>query len=203
LSDESGEARHLLRTGSLAEVEIACAWTVSNLQVIYAMIIASSVSIMAKQNDVIRRLRTNQGMSQVELARRTGISRQALGAIEAGIYQPSVAVALSLALELGETVENLFGKSSEPKSSEINAAWPKGNVLSKDRRLRRAALGRVGGRVVAVPQQTSCLALLPAAGTVDRMVRSRAAVSTYHTREEIDSTLLIAGCDPAVTILIE
>jgi DNA-binding XRE family transcriptional regulator len=70
-------------------------------------------------------------MSQAELARRTGISRQALGAIEAGVYQPSVSVALSLAHELGES---LFGKSGEPKSNEINAAWPKREVLSKDGR---------------------------------------------------------------------
>jgi DNA-binding XRE family transcriptional regulator len=61
-------------------------------------------------------------MSQAELAHRTGISRQALGAIEAGIYQPSVSVALNLARELGETVESLFGESNEPKSNEINAA---------------------------------------------------------------------------------
>ena len=159
---------------------------------------------MAKTQDRIRRLRTDQGMSQVELARRTGISRQALGAIEAGIYQPSVSVALRLAQVLGETVENLFGKSNEPpKSQEISAAWPKGNVLSKDRHLRRAALGRVGGRIVAVPQRTSCLALLPAAGTVEGMARDRVAVSTFHSDEEIDSTLLIAGCDPAVAMLIE
>jgi putative molybdopterin biosynthesis protein len=73
----------------------------------------------------------------------------------------------------------------------------------KDRRLRRAALGRVGGRVVVVPRQTSCLTLAAAAGTVERMVRNHAAVSTYHIQEEIDSTLLIAGCDPAVAMLIE
>ena len=158
---------------------------------------------MAKPNDIIRRLRTNQGMSQLVLARRTGISRQALGAIEAGIYQPSVSVALSLARALGETVESLFGKSSEPKSSEINAVWARGAILSEDRQSRLAALGRVGGKLVAIPQQASCLALWPAAGTVERVIRNRVAVATFHSRDEIDSTLLIAGCDPAVPILIE
>ena len=158
---------------------------------------------MATTHDVIRRLRRDRGMSQAELARRAGVSRQALGAIEAGVYQPSVSVALSLAHELGETVESLFGKSNEPKSSEINAAWPRREVLSKDGPLRRLALGRVGGRIVAVPQRTACLALLPAAGTVERTAGSRAAVSTFHSGAEIDSTLLLAGCDPAVAILIE
>ena len=158
---------------------------------------------MATTHDVIRRLRRDRGMSQAELARRAGVSRQALGAIEAGVYQPSVSVALSLAHELGETVESLFGKSNEPKSSEINAAWPRREVLSKDGPLRRLALGRVGGRIVAVPQRTACLALLPAAGTVERTAGSRAAVLTFHSGAEIDSTLLLAGCDPAVAILIE
>ncbi|MBV8056237.1 MAG: helix-turn-helix domain-containing protein, partial [Deltaproteobacteria bacterium] len=158
---------------------------------------------MAKINDIIRRLRRDRGVSQVELARRTGISRQALGAIEAGIYQPSVSVALSLARELGETVEGLFGESDEPKSNEINAAWPRREVLSKDGPLRRVALGRVGGRLVAVPQRAAHLALLPAAGTVERLAGSRAAVSTFHSEQEIDSTLLLAGCDPAVAILAE
>jgi putative molybdopterin biosynthesis protein len=158
---------------------------------------------MAKSHDVIRQLRQDRGMSQAELAQRTGISRQALGAIEAGIYQPSVSVALNLARELGETVESLFGQGSEPKSNEINAAWPKREVLPKDGPLRRVALGRVGGRLVAVPQRAACLALLPAAGTVERLTGSRAAVSTFHSGQEIDSTLLLAGCDPSVAILIE
>jgi DNA-binding XRE family transcriptional regulator len=158
---------------------------------------------MAEPYDVIRRLRRDREISQAELARRTGISRQALGAIESGIYQPSVSVALSLARELGETVESLFGQSNEPKSNEINAVWPKREVLPKDAPLRRVALGRVGGRLVAVPQRAACLALLPAAGTVERLAGSRAAVSTFHSEQEIDSTLLLAGCDPAVAILIE
>jgi putative molybdopterin biosynthesis protein len=158
---------------------------------------------MATTHEAIRRLRRDRGMSQAELAQRTGISRQALGAIEAGIYQPSVSVALSLAQELRETVESLFGKSNEPKSNEISAAWPKREVLPKDGPLRRVALGRVGGRIVAVPQRTACLSLLPAAGKVERIAGRRAAVSTFHSGEEIDSTLLLAGCDPAVAILIE
>ncbi|HTT77865.1 MAG TPA: helix-turn-helix domain-containing protein [Candidatus Binataceae bacterium] len=56
----------------------------------------------------LRRLLSWKGLSQVELARRYGISRQALGAIEAGIYQTGVPVAMKIARELGETVESLF-----------------------------------------------------------------------------------------------
>ena len=57
----------------------------------------------------MRRAREARGLTQLELARRAGISRQALGALEAGAYQPGVAVAIALARELGDTVEGLFG----------------------------------------------------------------------------------------------
>ena len=157
---------------------------------------------MAKPHEQIRRLRAERGMSQAELARRSGISRQALGAIEAGIYQPSVSVALSLAREFDETVENLFGEIDEPRCCKVTADWPRKEVLSKDQTLCRVALARVGGRVVAVPQRTPSLALLPAAGTAAPLGRKRVAVSTFHSPDEVDATLLLAGCDPAVAILI-
>jgi len=40
--------------------------------------------------DRVRRARLARGLSQLELARRAGISRQALSAVEAGLYQPGV-----------------------------------------------------------------------------------------------------------------
>jgi putative transcriptional regulator len=48
-------------------------------------------------------------MSQGELAERIGIARASVNRIERGIASPNVAVALSIAHELGESVETLFG----------------------------------------------------------------------------------------------
>ncbi len=48
------------------------------------------------------------GMTQQELAARTGVSRQTIIAIEAGRYNPSVALALKLADALLTCVEDLF-----------------------------------------------------------------------------------------------
>jgi DNA-binding XRE family transcriptional regulator len=59
----------------------------------------------------------------MELARRCGISRQALGAIEAGLSRPGVTVAIRLAQELGETVERLFGDSGAHECAAIKAQW--------------------------------------------------------------------------------
>ncbi|MGB6089385.1 MAG: helix-turn-helix transcriptional regulator, partial [Candidatus Binataceae bacterium] len=76
---------------------------------------------MAHPHDQLRRVRAALGLSQNDLARRAGISRQALGAIEAGQYQPGVSVAIALARELGATVEALFGVESP---GQVAAAVP-------------------------------------------------------------------------------
>jgi molybdate-binding protein len=61
----------------------------------------------------------------------------------------------------------------------------------------------VGGKVVAVPNPAARLTLTPPAGIVEHASRGRAEVATYRSASEIDSTLLIAGCDPATTILAD
>ena len=69
-----------------------------------------ATSTVAEQDGAtVRGARLARGMTQDELARRAGLSRQALGAIESGAYQPGVGVALALARELGHSVEALFG----------------------------------------------------------------------------------------------
>ncbi len=52
-------------------------------------------------------------LSQAELARRVGISRQALIAIERGSATPSAAVAARICQALGQTFEEVFG-GAEP-----------------------------------------------------------------------------------------
>jgi DNA-binding XRE family transcriptional regulator len=141
--------------------------------------------------------------SQLELARRAGISRQALGAIEAGTYQPGVTVAIALARELGQSVETLFGDGGQATSNRIEVDWSVDEPSSHPALRYRVALARVGGKVVAVEQSAAQLTLPVAAGMLGRTQRKRAEVETFRTQEEIDSTLLIAGCDPAVTILAD
>ncbi|AMJ64080.1 helix-turn-helix transcriptional regulator [Hymenobacter sp. PAMC 26628] len=48
-------------------------------------------------------------LTQDELARRIGVSRQTINAMEAGKYVPSTALALKLARVFGKPVEQLFG----------------------------------------------------------------------------------------------
>lgn len=56
----------------------------------------------------VRDLRTSRGWSQAELGDRLGVSRQTINAVETGRYDPSLALALSLARLLGEKVEEIF-----------------------------------------------------------------------------------------------
>jgi putative molybdopterin biosynthesis protein len=153
--------------------------------------------------ETIRAKRRALNLTQVELARRTGLSRQALGAIEAGIYQPGIGAALSLARELGETVERLFGVEDEKEGRHLDARWYDDIADSKSSRRPHASLGRVGGRIVAVPQNAAGLSLSPVAGIVARRKGNRAEVVTYNSSDEIDAALLIAGCDPSVTLLAD
>ena len=56
----------------------------------------------------IRARRKELGLSQEELARRCGVSRQTVNAIENNKYDPTLALAFHLARELGTTVDDLF-----------------------------------------------------------------------------------------------
>jgi putative molybdopterin biosynthesis protein len=158
---------------------------------------------MAHNSEPVRIARETRGLTQLELARRAGISRQALGAIESGTYQPGVAVAIALARELGQSVETLFGAAEQDESSRIEADWSGPEAFGNAVLPCRVALARVGGKVVAIAQPAAHLMLSPATGMLDRARRKRAEVETFRTTEEIDSTLLISGCDPAVTILAD
>lgn len=64
-------------------------------------------------------------MTQAELAREVGVTRQTVVAVEAGDYAPSVYLALAIAGRLGGTVEQLFGEELEAerpgRSDEVEA----------------------------------------------------------------------------------
>lgn len=58
--------------------------------------------------NVIRDRRKELGLSQEELAKRCGVSRQTVNAIENNKYDPTLALAFKLARELQLTVDGLF-----------------------------------------------------------------------------------------------
>lgn len=60
-------------------------------------------------NDVMRKLRKNQGLSQSALARLAGISRASVQRYEANDTVPSVDRVAKIAQALGTTIDNLIG----------------------------------------------------------------------------------------------
>jgi transcriptional regulator with XRE-family HTH domain len=70
----------------------------------------------------VRARRIQEGWSQEELARRSGLSRTGISAVETGRLIPSAAAALALAAALGCRVEDLFSLR-HPLLSEPQWAW--------------------------------------------------------------------------------
>jgi putative transcriptional regulator len=59
------------------------------------------------QNDV-RERRAQHGLSQGDLGKALGVSRQTINAIETGRYLPSLPLAISIAQYFDTTVEEIF-----------------------------------------------------------------------------------------------
>jgi putative transcriptional regulator len=53
-------------------------------------------------------LRAERDWSQADLAERSGVSRQAINAIETGKYDPSLPLAFTLARVLGQPIDAMF-----------------------------------------------------------------------------------------------
>ena len=58
----------------------------------------------------VRELREDRGLSQSELARLTGVTRQTIISLEKGSYVPSLLVALNLCEVFDAAVEDVFSK---------------------------------------------------------------------------------------------
>jgi putative molybdopterin biosynthesis protein len=139
----------------------------------------------------LRLARRTRGFSQMQLAGMAGVSRQAVSAVEAGLSDPSLRVAVALSRALGLTVEELFGPAvAEP----VVSARP------------LAPLGPEGARV-SLAQVGDTLVALPLAGaTVTRAGFSPAGGRAVGIDEVKPlgpprPTLVVAGCDPALPLL--
>ena len=65
------------------------------------------------RNENMRKARLFKGLSQEELARQAGISRQTVNMMERGDYNPSVSLALRICWILECTLDDLFWREKE------------------------------------------------------------------------------------------
>ena len=59
------------------------------------------------ENDV-RALREEKGLTQAQLGKALGVSRQSVNSIEKGKYDPSLPLAIAIARFFGRAVEKIF-----------------------------------------------------------------------------------------------
>lgn len=59
-------------------------------------------------NEKMKELRIGLGLSQAELAKRVGVSRQTVNMIENGGYNPTIELCIRICKELGVTLNDLF-----------------------------------------------------------------------------------------------
>lgn len=134
----------------------------------------------------LRAARERRGLSQAELAARVDLSRQGLGAIEAGRAMPSVAVALRLARALGVTVEALFGEPSAA-GEDLIATSP-----------GRLGVARIDGRWVSWPLSADApLAAADAIGEAD------GRLLPLQPPAELAQNLVLVGCATGLGLLAD
>ncbi|MEG1290962.1 MAG: helix-turn-helix transcriptional regulator [Lachnospiraceae bacterium] len=57
--------------------------------------------------------RMEKNISQIQLAKRAGVTRQTIGMIEAGDYNPSLKLCTAICKELGKTLDDLFWEEDD------------------------------------------------------------------------------------------
>ena len=124
----------------------------------------------------VREARTRAGLSQAQLARQVGVSRQALIAVESGRQVPGTRLALLLAAALESSVDALF------------ALRPDRLPIAGD---GRVVLGRVDGSWVAHPAGPGTRA----DGLGDAGIQPMAELQT------LERNILVAGCAPLLGLL--
>jgi len=145
---------------------------------------------------VLRLARQARGFSQQQLAGMAGVSRQAVSAVESGLSDPSLRVALALARALGMTVEELFGPGGPASPVTARPVAPLGDEHA------RVALAPIGDAFVALPlsgASASRAGFLPA----DGLAQGSGGNGTRPVQPigPPRPTLVAAGCDPAMPLL--
>lgn len=145
--------------------------------------------MILSQPNLLSQHRLRRGWSQAALADQSGVSRTEISAVETGRLVPSVAVALRLAAALGESVETLF--TAAVTQAAPAHAW---SAAPDDTRVWRAT---INGKVVIYPVESTAAGMLPHDG-----ITTTTGIDVVTPDARPDRTLVIAGCDPLVGLLV-
>lgn len=134
----------------------------------------------------LREARRRRRWTQAELARRAGVSRQLVGAVEAGNQEPGVVAAIGLARALGQPVEELFG--TRPGAEALSSV--------------------LGGPILDGPVRVATVGDATIVEPVDRLdaldgaeVHGRIIDGELHRDADGPPPVVVAGCEPAMGML--
>jgi Periplasmic molybdate-binding protein/domain len=150
----------------------------------------------------VHELRSNRGLSAAELAKHVGVSRQTIYAIEAGSYVPNTVTALQMARVLQVSVEELFslanraGESADPVHAELLC-----DSTDEVSHGQLVQLCRVGRSLVASAVPPMPAYLPDADGLIEKKSKRGVSVQCAGGIPENGKRLLLAGCDPALSVL--
>jgi molybdate-binding protein/DNA-binding XRE family transcriptional regulator len=150
---------------------------------------------MAQLRNRLRDVRMARGLTQQALAQRAGLTRQTVGAIEAGDYGPSLEVGLRLAGALDVPIGDIF--------SLRKADTPDGGLLPRagTARVLSAVIG--GREVLRGVGQLGAYRWPAAAADGLAEVDAEGAVSFQRFGDLRQDTVFIAGCDPALGLVAD
>lgn len=144
-------------------------------------------------------IRKARGIAAADLAESAGLTRQAIYAIEAGAYMPNTAVSLRLARILETTVEGLFSIDDDPEealTAEFEPLDPDSPPApGEPLQICKVAKSAIGVAASSLP------AWLPMADGIVDPAAPRGGRAVLAGPIEIDNRVLIAGCDPALSLL--
>jgi len=147
-------------------------------------------------------IRKRRGVGASELARKVGVTRQTIYAIEAGTYVPNTEVTLKLARNLEVNVEELFSleKDQQEVAPTVNADYLGQTDPGNGQAVR---VCRVGSRWVSVPVDARPYHLPEADAVVARSISrsTKAKLCLFSEEEMIRNKIVLAGCDPATSLL--
>jgi molybdate-binding protein/DNA-binding XRE family transcriptional regulator len=150
----------------------------------------------------VAQIRKSRGIGASDLARRVNVSRQTIYAIENGTYVPNTEVALRMARELEVSVDELFSLSpGTPNSPDSVTA----EILSASKPVKGqpVRICQIGSRWVSVPVPNTPYFMPEADGIIKRTgsANFRADLMVFGKGEASQRRLLLAGCDPATSLL--
>jgi molybdopterin molybdotransferase/putative molybdopterin biosynthesis protein len=156
--------------------------------------------------NLLSQIRQKRGYSAAALASKVGVSRQTIYAMEAGSYVPNTLVALRLARVLEVSVEELFrleDASPPPSVTKEVDLLPGGQTVEPGTPVQICQVDR---RTMGVSPSPVAWYLPPAdAVVIDSAEKGpgqrRARVQIFQDAEQFGNRLLMAGCDPAMSVL--